>query len=51
MVVCPWCAVGLDLGHCSACMRSLEPDWKVCPWCRTPSSRYAASAAPVAAAG
>lgn len=35
MLVCPWCAVALDVGTCSSCTRPLEPDWIICPWCRT----------------
>ena len=36
MVACPWCATNLDRGHCASCGKNLDPQWRVCPWCRTP---------------
>ena len=38
MLACPWCATVVDRGHCGECARSLEPGWKICPWCRTPAA-------------
>jgi type IV pilus assembly protein PilB len=38
MLLCPWCAVTLDVGSCENCARQLEPDWIVCPWCRQPAT-------------
>jgi type IV pilus assembly protein PilB len=35
MVVCPICTTEVDRGNCSECRRPLEPEWRVCPWCRT----------------
>jgi CheY-like chemotaxis protein len=37
MIACPWCAASIDRGHCGSCERPLEPEWRVCPWCRTPA--------------
>jgi type IV pilus assembly protein PilB len=37
MVVCPICASEVERGNCSECRRPLEPEWRVCPWCRTPA--------------
>jgi type IV pilus assembly protein PilB len=39
MVACPWCAATLDRGNCQTCNRNLDPDWRLCPWCRTPAVR------------
>jgi predicted amidophosphoribosyltransferase len=56
MTACPWCATALDRGRCRSCSKQLEPDWRICPWCRTPAAaappqQFAAPvAAPVAAA-
>jgi CheY-like chemotaxis protein len=42
MLACPWCGTSIDRGHCEACDRPLERDWRVCPWCRTPRQLRAA---------
>jgi len=33
-LVCPRCALPLRLS-CESCERVLDPDWTICPWCRT----------------
>jgi DNA-binding response OmpR family regulator len=38
MVACPWCAIPVERGRCAGCERTLDPEWRVCPWCRTPAA-------------
>jgi DNA-binding response OmpR family regulator len=44
MIACPWCETIVDRGHCTSCARSLEPGWKICPWCRTTARETVAAA-------
>jgi type IV pilus assembly protein PilB len=39
MVCCPWCGTSADSGRCGSCAKSTEPNWRVCPYCRTPANQ------------
>lgn len=34
---CPQCAAPVGDVRCTSCNKSLQPLWRVCPWCRTPA--------------
>jgi CheY-like chemotaxis protein len=51
MTYCPWCAAVVERAACAGCARRVEPEWRVCPWCRhVRDAGPAAPAAPVHAA-
>lgn len=41
---CPQCATPVGDARCTGCNKSLQPGWRLCPWCRTvaavPAARY-----------
>jgi type IV pilus assembly protein PilB len=41
MSFCPWDGTPVDHGRCTGCDRKLNPDWHVCPGCRTSTTRQA----------